>query len=146
MKKPSLELGNKLFLLLLLATILSGCSPQRINFGHVSNKTVGIARKIERAGEIHTSATGIEGKRSKVYKNFLQFTKVATTDELVALMLHRSPAVRGYAFWALAKRDYQKLDEIILEYANDQQPVFFLQGCIGGEYTLSDLMSMIVSP
>ncbi|MEL7421370.1 MAG: hypothetical protein AAFN81_00180 [Bacteroidota bacterium] len=61
-------------------------------------------------------------------------------------MLHRSPAVRGYAFWALAKRDYQKLDEIILEYANDQQPVFFLQGCIGGEYPLIDLMSMIVSP
>ncbi|MEL7248791.1 MAG: hypothetical protein AAFO03_10245 [Bacteroidota bacterium] len=38
------------------------------------------------------------------------------------------------------------MDEIILEYANDQQPVFFLQGGLGGEYPLIDLMSKIVSP
>ncbi len=105
-----------------------------------------IADKIGKFNKIYTEAIGFGGVRTKQYDRFEKLIKVSTIDELVELTNHPKPAVRGYAFWGLAKKYYTDLEVVFIAHANDEELVFQMQGCIGGYVPVIDFMRWVVSP
>lgn len=105
-----------------------------------------IAKKIGERNEIHSKAIGYRGKRTSQYRNFEKLLKKSLVTELVELMNHPNPAVRGYAFWGLAKKHYKDLEEIFVNHSNDEELVFQISGCIGGEMPVIDFMRQVVMP
>ena len=105
-----------------------------------------IAKKIGKKNEIHAEAIGYGGRRTSQYDRFEKLVKKVTIEELVELMNHPKPAVRGYVFWALAKQHYEDLEEIFVAHANDEEFVYQIQGCIGGETPVIDFMRWVVMP
>lgn len=105
-----------------------------------------IAIKIGKFNEIHSEAIGVGGERTKQYDRFEKLVEKATIDELIELTEHPKPAVRGYAFWGLAKKYYDNLEEIFVSHANDEEEVFQMQGCFGGEIAVIEFMRMVVMP
>ena len=80
------------------------------------------------------------------YSHFVILNDVATDEELVALTSNDSPAVRGYAFWALAKRDYTELKSIFIAHIEDKSPVFQKNGCMIGKESVISFMKQVVTP
>jgi hypothetical protein len=105
-----------------------------------------IADKIGKLNEIHGAAISVGGERTEQYDRFEKIVKEATIEELLELMEHPKPAVRGYTFWGLAKRYYEGLEEVLIAHANDEEKVFQINGCIGGEIPVIDFMRWIVMP
>ena len=105
-----------------------------------------IAKKIGKGKEIHSKAIGFGGERTSQYDRFELLTKKATIEELVELMEHPKPAVRGYAFWGLAKKHYKDLEEIFVRHANDEELVLQQQGCMAGDVPVIDFMRWVVMP
>lgn len=87
---------------------------------------------------------GIAGStyRFELYKNL---NKLATTDELVSLTDDGNPAVRYYAFRALAHRRHSKVFDILLKHVNDTATLAYYRGCTGMEETLVSSLVEIVT-
>ena len=80
------------------------------------------------------------------YNRFVKLTTSATDEELVLLTDHTSPAVRGYAFWALAKRKYADLKSIFVAHLDDKSPVLQKNGCMVGNESVISFMRQVVTP
>lgn len=121
---------------------------QKLNYEpkKIRQKIIAITDEIEKEIEIHSDAIGAGGIKTSQYKRFEKLTKKAKIDELIELMEHPSPAVRGYAFWALAKKKYKKLEEIFIEHLEDEEKVKFYDGCSGSNTSVIDFMYQVVSP
>ena len=105
-----------------------------------------IARKIGIGEEIHSKSVGFGGERTSRYDRFELLAKKATMEELVELMGHPKPAVRGYAFWGLAKKHYKNLEDIFVKHANDEEYVLLVEGCMASEIRVIDFMRFVVMP
>lgn len=105
-----------------------------------------VAKKMGEKNVIHDEAIGFAGEKTSQYHRFEKLVKKATIDELVELMKHPKPAVRGYVFWALAKRQYEDLEAIFIKHANDDESVFLMQGCTGGDMPVIEFMRWVVTP
>jgi len=80
------------------------------------------------------------------YNRFLKLQELASNDELVKLTDHLSPAVRGYAFWALAKNHYPDLKSIFIKHLDDQVAVIQRNGCMVGNESVISFMKQVVTP
>lgn len=80
------------------------------------------------------------------FARFSQLNKIAKLEELIELTDHKSPAVRGYSFWALAKRNYSGLEDIFLNHINDTESVLQKNGCMIGKETVISFMKQVVTP
>jgi len=80
------------------------------------------------------------------YDRYIRLNESASEDELVMLTDHNSPAVRGYAFWALAKRNYPDLRSIFMAHLDDKAPVFQKNGCMVGNESVISFMKQVVTP
>ena len=80
------------------------------------------------------------------YSLFLKLNEVASIGELVELTYHLSPAIRGYAFWALAKRNYVDLKSIFIQHLDDQEQVFQKNGCMKANESVIVFMKQVVTP
>ena len=80
------------------------------------------------------------------YDRFLDLNSLATDNELLMLTDHDSPAVRGYAFWALAKRNYASLESIFIAHLEDQSPVLQKNGCMVGNESVISFKRQVVTP
>lgn len=80
------------------------------------------------------------------YQRFLKLNESATDDELILLTDHAVPAVRGYAFWALAKRNYPDLRSIFVAHRDDKASVFQKNGCMVGNESVISFMKQVVTP
>ena len=139
--------SRTLIFLLTLPIFLSGQSsaftydPQKIS------KTVRqIAKDIANENEIHNAAVSVAGVKTPQYRRFEELLKKATLNELLELVEHSNPAVRGYAFWGLAKRQFAKLEAVLMAHAADEQLVYQIQGCLGGDIQVIDFMLLLVTP
>lgn len=65
-----------------------------------------------------------------------QLNKIATSEELIFLTDHVSPAVRYYAFRALTNRRSEKVFEILVKHMTDTMRVTNFMGCSGMEETV----------
>ena len=141
-------LKKQFLLILLLLPFLS--LAQDLNLDYNSKKIrKEIKKLVEKIGKeniIHSDAVGFSGEKTAQYERFERLIKEATIEELVELMGHPKPAVRGYAFWALAKKHYKDLDNIYVQHAKDGELVFQLDGCMGGDLPLISFMRMVITP
>ncbi|MCB9338576.1 MAG: hypothetical protein H6577_10670 [Lewinellaceae bacterium] len=112
----------------------------------ISQKIRAITNEIEKENEIHSDAVGYRGEKTSQYKRFEKLTRKAKIDELVELTEHPSPVVRGYAFWALAKRNYKKLEEIFIKHLRDEEKLKLYEGCIGLNTSVINFLYQVVSP
>ena len=104
-----------------------------------------VIKGIGKENVIHSEAVGFSAEKTPQYKRFEKLVKKAKIEELVELMHHSKPAVRGYAFWALAKRHYEDLDEIYIKHTNDGEFVFHLEGCMGVDIPVIEFMRMVIT-
>lgn len=96
--------------------------------------------------QIHGPYVGFDGETTSQYQNFKKLSELACTDELLELTNHDNAVVRGYAFWALARQQYEGLDSVLLAHAHDEDPVREIQGGIINSVPLIDFMQWVVDP
>lgn len=80
------------------------------------------------------------------YNRFLKLHQLASDDELVELTNHDSPAVRGYAFWALAKNHYPDLKNIFVDHLEDTDAVVQRNGCMVVKESVISFMKQVATP
>ncbi len=105
----------------------------------MSHQVISIVDKIAEVGSI-----GFD--HDTQYSRFLQLNEIATMEDLVTLTDDDSPAVRGYAFWALAKRNYPDLKTIFLAHLDDRTTVLQRNGCMVGKESVISFMKQVVTP
>jgi len=105
-----------------------------------------LADSLAAVNELHGPYVGFSGTVTGQYKNFVTLVEVAGPDELLGLMGHPNAVVRGYAFWALAREQYEKLDSVLMAHARDEVPVRVIQGGIVSELPLVDFLQWVVNP
>lgn len=112
----------------------------------ISKSILQIARDMAKENEVHNAAISVAGEKTLQYRRFEGLVKKATLNELLELIEHPNPTVRAYAFWALAKREFEKLETVLMVHAADEQLVYFIQGCLGGDIKVIDFMLRVVTP
>lgn len=95
---------------------------------------------------IFDEAVGYGGSKPEVYTWFEKLMELAQESELTRLTNHNSPTVRGYAFWALVKRESPMVKEIMLEHIDDTVYVDRMSGCIGYQEKLNEFFLSIIAP
>lgn len=105
-----------------------------------------IASKIAKEASLDTEHVYYSGVTTKQFLRFKKLLKNAEVKELVALTGHKSPYVRVYSFWALAKREYPDVKQIILNHKDDKELIDTQQGCIGSTRDVVGTMLTIVTP
>lgn len=99
-----------------------------------------VTKQIAYAGVVDCQYIGRAAIRSRQYLRFDSLRKQATTAELTALLSHRAPAVRAYAFQALTERLEADLLPILLQHQNDTAKMAGMCGCFGFSNTVFDNM------
>ncbi|MBT8221325.1 MAG: hypothetical protein KJP00_15975 [Bacteroidia bacterium] len=84
--------------------------------------------------------------RDEQYRHFEKMNELASLDQLIKLVDHKSPAVRGYSFWALAKRHYPDLESIFIAHMDDNELVLQRNGCMKGQESVISFMRQVVTP
>ena len=105
-----------------------------------------LAGSLAGVNELHGPYVGFSGTVTEQYKNFGKLVEKADPEELLDLMEHPNAVVRGYAFWALARDQYELLDSVLLAHARDEAPVRLMQGGMVTELPLVDFMQWVVNP
>lgn len=85
---------------------------------------------------IESSHVGFAGAPSEVYAAFQKVQERASREELLSLLRHESPVVRGYIVQHIISKtpeDIPHLSSLI----EDQSPVNTLDGCMGGATTIA---------
>jgi len=112
----------------------------------ISKEVIQLADKLGETNQISTASAGLRGTNPKSSKgNFSGLEEKATINELIQLLEHPKPSVRGYTFWALSKREYEDLESIIIKHEQDKKNIFFISSCTVLNMTVIDFMKMIAS-
>lgn len=111
---------------------MTSCGSQPIR--HEINDLV---RKIEKYNVLESEHVGEAGETTDQYRNFIKLREKATIDELLFLLNHKNSVVKGYASWALADREYPKLNEVIKPFIDSGELVKSQDGCIGSTTELA---------
>jgi hypothetical protein len=97
--------------------------------------------KIRRARIVTSELVGYSGSRSPVYDAYLRLGRLASDEQLGALVADTEPAMRVYAFHALTDRQSDAVVYgVLLSHLDDNARVRTLYGCIGDESTVFDAM------
>lgn len=84
-----------------------------------------LVKKLIEIGEIFDEGGRTNGEdKSTEIAYFKQFKTVATDDELVELISHKSSVIRAAAYLALYERDTDKMDSVIEQLKNDEEIVY----------------------
>jgi len=96
---------------------------------------------LAQAESLDDEAVGEGGVKSATYRTFEALRDKATKEQLLKLLEHGSPIVRGYAVRALADRKEQ-VDWLatLRRFATDAAPVKTFQGCILSDQLLGDAL------
>lgn len=130
-------------IIIFISCVIIGCNRQLVTDQGINLNVLKIVDKLESLNEIHVDSEGITKKGS--HKFFQKLIKKASTEELLLLMQHSSSVVRGYSFWALAKRHYEHIDEVLVERAADEELTVLGHNFKKKSYPLIEIMAMIVS-
>lgn len=99
-----------------------------------------VLEKIRTVNGVTSGLIGYGGSSSPVYDAFLRLEQLADEPLLLRLSWDLSPAVRVYAFYALADLQGRVPFAVLLDHLDDLEPVATLRGCIGDERPVFALM------
>ena len=138
----------KILLIIFIFPFVSCSQTQKSTYEpeKISKEVTEIVKKIAEKNVINSSMVGVAALKTAQYERFEQLVKIATTEELLEIMNHENPTVRGYTFWALAKRRYENLEEVYMAHAKDKEVVATSQGCLTFEQPLINFMKNVVTP
>ncbi|WP_298519969.1 hypothetical protein [uncultured Kordia sp.] len=106
-----------------------------------------ITEAISKGKQLEGPRIGFGGMSSSQYSRFEKLKKTTTEKELLTLLQHENPIVKGYAAWALADKKYHKLVSVFNTFLNTKEFVQTQRGCIISEDLLAwTLYSHIVYP
>ena len=124
----------KLLFILFLFNFTISCKNQKREINPVLppvTRTITIIDFIANDGEVHSGATGYGGGKSDQFKRYEWMKSKLSDSTLHQLTDHQSPAVRVYAFFALAERNSPLLSEIAIKHKNDSASFNSRCGCLG---------------
>ncbi len=115
------------------------------NFNFHSDLTIDshldtIINEIAKNNSIEGKYIGFGFKISKQYLRGELLYKKATVQQLIELTNHKNPAVRIYAFEALAKNKYLNYKDILDDHKNDKSVIRFQEGCVSWNATVKELL------
>lgn len=105
-----------------------------------------LADSLALTNQIHGPYVGFSGERTQQYDRFERLTELADCGALLELSKHENAVVRGYAFWGLARKQYPKLDSVLLAHAQDESLVTEIQGGVMNRIPLIEFMLWVVHP
>lgn len=105
----------------------------------LSDSTEAIVKQIEKYDELTYETVGFSMTSSPQYRDYLKLSKTASVTELLSLLKHRNPIVKGYASWALIEQRYNRLDNVLAVLLNSPETVNTHIGCLVGEDNLADV-------
>ena len=108
--------------------------------GQVRAKVQRLADKLGKNERLESAHIGVAGSYSLVYDKYLKLSKMATTSELVALVNHASPVVKGYVLMALVNRKYDNLNVLFTKELESNNTVETLSGCSGMTETTASVI------
>ncbi|RSK34505.1 hypothetical protein [Hymenobacter metallilatus] len=91
-------------------------------------------------GVVKCEAVSRIGSTPRQYIRFDSLRRFCSSAELQALLKHKSPAVRGYAFWALTERPEVDLYPLLLRHRQDRAETAQMCGCFGSVITVISSM------
>lgn len=109
---------------------------------HATSKD-SLATTVQRIADINkyeSQYVGFAGSYSEQYKNFDRLLRCVTEQDLILLVKNKNPAVRVYSFKALITKNKKLAASIYEVLQSDDAPIFTLEGCIGGQATVSSLV------
>lgn len=95
--------------------------------------------------EVMGSAVGFAGIRPRQYDHFMRLKEKASEQELLDLTGHPNPAVRSYAFWALAGKTPDSLFPVIADHLNDTARVETMFGCFTEQIMVGDFFIAVAT-
>jgi hypothetical protein len=100
-----------------------------------------VVEKIRSEKVVSSEHVGFAGQPSSVYAAFKRLSQVASEADLRRFTSDRSPALRVYAFYALADLHPDRVPfDALLSRVADAAPVQTIEGCVIGESVARDLM------
>lgn len=88
---------------------------------------------------LESSHIGAGGSPSQVYAKFVAIEKAATEAEMIALLQHESPLVRGYVAQHVARDAPARMDALV-PLADDATGVETRNGCMGGFESVAEIV------
>ena len=121
----------------LLPSFLLLCIPAIVPAQTLAELTDTLAK----AETLDDEAIGDGGEKSATYRTYEQFRDLATREELITRLLHKSPIVRGYAARALADKK-EKVDwlAVLRAHAADLQEVGTFRGCVKAQERFGEVL------
>lgn len=105
-----------------------------------------IVNKLETGNRVEDAYIGFGGAPSEQFALYEQLKELATEEQLMSLTNHANPAVRCYAFQALAAKQAKNLFPILLEHMNDTALVVTQSGCIVMNMQTCNYFMDVVTP
>jgi len=96
---------------------------------HITLRTNSIINRITKVNQLDYERIGVTGETSDQYLNFEELKTTATIKELLELLKHKNPVVKGYACWSLVDNKYDNLKEILIQFLNTGEKVNTQNGC-----------------
>ncbi|RSK50232.1 hypothetical protein [Hymenobacter rigui] len=122
----------RLFTLLVMLFLSRGMWAQDRHQAFIKRVTDTIAH----VGVVKCEAVSRIGYTPRQYIRFDSLRRYCSSTELQALLEHKSPAVRGYAFWALSERPEVDLYLLMLRHRRDTDKFDRQCGCFTSTYTV----------
>lgn len=95
-----------------------------------------LVSSIAAENRVDSRGVGIAGVRTAQYDRYVSLTQWPIPD-LRRLTLHSNLAVRCYAGWALAEKEYPGLDTVFVEFLKEKEMVETFSGCIRSQDPLA---------
>ncbi len=95
-----------------------------------------LVASIAAENRVDSRGVGIAGERTAQYDRFISLTQWPIPD-LRRLTGHSNLAVRCYAGWALAEKEYPGLDTVLVEFLKEKEMVETFSGCIRSQDPLA---------
>ena len=111
---------------------------------HLSRATAEIVNAIAINNKYESQFVGFAGSPSVQYQNYERLKNIATNDELVHLLKHKSAAVRIYSFKTLYEKDPGLAKKLSAQLLADTSEFMSLQGCIAGTEDVKSFVQRIL--
>lgn len=83
-------------------------------------------------GRMEDRFVGMIATKSPQFERFEKLKKVASQEQLLSLLKHKSPVVKGYAAWGLVDTRYNDLGTVFAQLIESGETVKSTKGCLTG--------------
>lgn len=128
---------------LLMFTPFNGFGQESTKIRHSISDTAAIIGKFS---SVDLDVVGPGGIMTTQLEGFFYLLEHATNEELVSLIRTSKPNVRAYAFWSLAIKKYNKIEDVLETQLGDSAVIYCRLNCANFPMPLNIFYLMVLSP